>query len=308
MKVSVEGDGLHVDYTGTAPQSQGPLAVSLALAHCFAFMGVKAALDPKGPINSGCFRPIRVTVPEGTMLNAKPPAAAGGMAEIGQAAIFTMAALAELVPHRVSAEEGAGANHQNLTGMDPRSEDPHRFIYYDYPSGGGREGKDGLDFVRTLRSGNVNIQSIEVLENLFPVLFHRHELRQDSGGPGRFRGGMGVTREYSTPSDGSFSILSDHAFVPPAGLFTGHPGGPTRWEVVRGGSTNTISPQFGSKVTAFPIQAGDILRISTQGGGGYGDPLERDPFRVQEDVTDGKVSPDRRTGPMAWSWTPARRR
>ena len=292
VKVSVEEDSLHVDYTGTAPQSQGPLNVGLALAHCFAFMGVKAALDPKGHINSGCFRPIRVTAPEGSMLNARAPAPAGGMAEVGQASIFTMAALSRLVPHQVSAEEGAGANHQNLSGMDLRFEDPHRFIYYDYPSGGGggRVDKDGLDFVRTLRSGNVNAPSIEVLENLFPILYHRHELRQDSGGPGRFRGGMGIVREYRIPSESSLSILSDHAFVPPAGIFGGHPGAVTRWQVIREGKTSTISPQLGSKITAFPLQAGDILHISTQGGGGYGDPLERDPYRVREDVLNEKVS------------------
>ena len=292
VNVSVEEDSLHVDYTGTAPQSQGPLNVGLALAHCFAFMGVKAALDPKGPINSGCFRPIRVTAPEGSMLNARPPAPAGGMAEMGQASIFTMAALSKLMPDKVSAEEGAGANHQNLSGTDLRFDDPHRYIYYDYPSGGGggRADKDGLDFVRSIRSGNVNAPSIEVLENLFPILYHQHELRQDSGGPGRFRGGMGVVREYLIPSESDLSILSDHAFVPPAGIFGGYPAATARWQVVREGKTISITPRLGSKITAFPLQTGDILRISTQGGGGYGDPLERDPSRVREDVLNEKVS------------------
>lgn len=294
VAISVEGDGLHVDYTGTAPQSQGPLNVSLALTHCFAFMGVKAALDPHGPINSGCFRPIAVTVPEGTMLNARPPAPAAGMAEMGQAAIFTMVALSKLAPQHVSSEEGAAGNHQNCAGDDLRFEDPHRYIYYDYPGGGGggRANKDGLDFVRTLRSGNVNIQAIEVLENLFPLLFHRHELRQDSGGPGKHRGGMGIVREYRVPTDGSYSILGDHGVVPPAGLYGGHPAAPSRWEVTREGEVITISPQFRSKVTAFPLKAGDIIRISTQGGGGYGDPLERDPAQVREDALDRKVSPE----------------
>ena len=114
VTVTCEGETLHVDYTGTAPQSQGPLNVGLALAHCFAFMGVKAALDPKGPINSGAFRPIQVTVPEGTMLNAKAPAPAGGMAEVGQAAVYTMVAVSLLHPDTTLAEEGAGANHQEF--------------------------------------------------------------------------------------------------------------------------------------------------------------------------------------------------
>ena len=292
VRVTVEGDSLHVDYTGTALESKGPLNVGLALAHCFAFMGVKAAIDPSGPINTGCFRPIRVTAPKGTMLNASNPSPAGGMAEVGQTAIYTMVALSKLAPDHVSAEEGSGANHQNLAGTDLRFDDPHRFIYYDYPSagGGGRVDKDGLDFVRNLRSGNVNIQSIEVLENLFPVFFHKHELRQDSGGPGRFRGGLGGIREYRTPSDGVFSMLSDHAIVPTAGLFGGHSGALGKWEVVREGQTMNVSPTYGSKSTAFPIKAGDTLRASTFGGGGYGDPLERELSRVREDVIDGKVS------------------
>ena len=292
VQITMNGDSLHVDYTGTAVESQGPLNVGPALAHCFAFMGVKAALDPSGPINSGCFRPIQVTAPPGTMLNASAPSAAGGMAEVGQAAIYTMVALSKLAPQHVSAEEGAGSNHQNLSGVDMRFDDPHRFIYYDYPSGGGggRSTKDGLDFVRNLRSGNVNIQSIEVLENLFPVFFHRHELRQDSGGPGRFRGGMGAIREYQTPADGVFSMLSDHAVVPTAGLHGAHPGALGKWEVIRQGEVMPVSRQLRSKATAFPIRAGDIIRLSTFGGGGYGDPLMREPSRVREDVVDGKVS------------------
>ena len=292
VQITVNEDSLHVDYTGTAPETQGPINVGLALAHCFAFMGVKAALDPSGPINSGCFRPIEVTAPRGTMLNASAPSAAGGMAEVGQAAIYTMIALSKLAPQHVSAEEGSGANHQNLGGVDMRFDDPHRFIYYDYPSGGGggRSSKDGLDFVRNIRSGNVNVQSIEVLENLFPVFFHRHELRQDSGGPGQFRGGMGAIREYQTPSDGVFSMLSDHAVVPTAGLYGAQPGALGKWEIIRQGEVNPISPEFGSKSTAFPIQTGDTIRLSTFGGGGYGDPLEREPSRVREDVVDGKVS------------------
>ena len=83
VQITVKEDSLHVDYTGTALETQGPLNVGLALAHCFAFMGVKAALDPSGHINSGCFRPIEVTAPKGTMLNASAPSAAGGMAEVG---------------------------------------------------------------------------------------------------------------------------------------------------------------------------------------------------------------------------------
>ena len=292
VTITTEGDNLHVDFSGTAVQSKGPLNVSLVLAHCFALIGVKAALDPSGPINAGCFRPIRVTAPSMSMLNAKAPAAAGGMGEVGQAAIFVLVALSKLVPHQVSAEEGASGNHQNLANTDIRVEGGRPFIYYDYPSGGGggRSDKDGLDSVRSLRSGNGNISSIEVLENLFPIIFSRYELQQDSGGPGEFRGGLGVIREYRVPSDGTLSVLSDHAIIPPAGIFGGYSGAPSRWEVVRKDRVLEISQEFLSKVTAFPIQSNDLVSMSTPGGGGYGDPLKREPWRVRADLIDGKVS------------------
>jgi N-methylhydantoinase B len=122
VAITIKGDTATVDFTGTAEQSKGPINVGLAMARCFAFMGLKAALDPDGPINSGSFRPIQVVAPSGSMLNARPPAAMGGMGELGQASIYTMIALADLTPASVSAEDGAGANHQNLSGTDARND------------------------------------------------------------------------------------------------------------------------------------------------------------------------------------------
>lgn len=292
VRTTVLHDSIHIDYTGTAKESQGPINVSEALAHCFAFMGVKASLDPHGSINSGSFRPITVTVPENSMLNASAPAPAAGTGELGQTAIFVMQALSNVAPDTVSAGEAGSANHQNLFGFDNRHDMPKRYIYYDYPGGGGggRSTKDGLDFVRSLRSGNVNIQPVEVLESLFPIIFNKYELLRDSGGPGKFRGGMGVIREYQTPSSGNISFLGDHAIVPPTGISLGYAGSAAKWELVRSGKTQLISPTFRSKVTGFVIKNNDIIRISTQGGGGYGDPLAREPEMVLEDYLEDKVS------------------
>ena len=293
VTITIKEDSILVDYTGTAKQSLGPMNVGLAVGMHYPFVGVKSALDPKGPVNHGCFRPIETIIPEGTMLNARPPAAVAGQGELGQAAILTMVALAKLVPFQISAEEGASANHQTYSGMDLRIPDhERRFIYYDVPSAGGgaRVNKDGLDYVRSVRIGNTNVPSIEVLENIFPFQFQRHELRQNSGGPGKFRGGLGGIREYLAPVDGVFSMLSDNSLVPCAGVFGGESGAPMRFEVVRNGELSPISPDFGSKGTAFPIKAGDVIRISSPGGGGYGDPLERDASMVMQNVLDEKVS------------------
>ncbi len=293
VTITIKEDSILVDYTGTAKQSLGPMNVGLAVGMHYPFVGVKSALDPKGPVNHGCFRPIETIIPEGTMLNARPPAAVAGQGELGQAAILTMVALAKLVPFQISAEEGPSANHQTYSGMDLRIPDhERRFIYYDVPSAGGgaRVNKDGLDYVRSVRIGNTNVPSIEVLENIFPFQFQRHELRQNSGGPGKFRGGLGGIREYLAPVDGVFSMLSDNSLVPCAGVFGGESGAPMRFEVVRNGELSPISPDFGSKGTAFPIKAGDVIRISSPGGGGYGDPLERDASMVMQNVLDEKVS------------------
>ena len=288
--VTIHGDALNVDFTGTAPQRKGCINISAAVAEGFAFMGIKAALDPKGPVNAGCFRPIEVIAPQGSCRNANPPAACGGLAELGQAVIITMVAMSGLVPDQISAEEGASANHQNYDGVDSRT-GGGRFVFYDAIScgGGARRNKDGMDFVRTIRSGNYTMMSIESLENIFPIVFERQQLRRDSGGAGRFRGGLGLERDYRVLESGVISVLGDHAFLPPAGLEGGGRGAPTRWEVVRPDGVVPVSPQFRSK-GALPVRIGDVIRVSTPGGGGWGHPCDRDPERVRDDVMDDKIS------------------
>ncbi len=290
--VRIEDGGVTVDYTGSSPQTGGPNNVTLPMGASYGFMGVKAALDPSGPINSGYLRPIRTIVPEGTILNAMAPAAAGGQQEVGQAAISAMVALAEVVPERVSSEEGSSTHHMTCSGADTRFGSPRPFIFYGSDPGGGgaRADRDGMDYVRPIRSGNTNARGIEVLERAYPLTFLGMSLRSDSGGPGRFRGGLGTVREYRIPSDGTFSLMGEHAMIPPAGVFGGYPGALARFEVLRDGETVPISPVHGSKATAFPLKAGDVLRICSQGAGGWGDPLEREPGRVLDDVLDGRVS------------------
>ena len=291
--VRIEDGGVVVDYTGSSPQTAGPNNVTLPMGASYGFMGVKAALDPSGPINSGYLRPIQTIVPEGTILNARPPTAVGGQQEVGQAAISAMVALAEVVPERVSSEEGSSTHHMTCSGTDTRFGEPRRFIFYGSDPGGGgaRADRDGMDYVRPIRSGNTNARGIEVLERTYPLTFLGMSLRRDSGGPGRFRGGLGTVREYRTPSDGLFSLMGEHAMIPPAGIFGGYPGALSRFEVLRDGEIVPVSPVHGSKATAFPLNAGDVLRICSQGAGGWGDPLERDPQRVLDDVLDGRVSP-----------------
>jgi N-methylhydantoinase B len=292
VAVTVDGDRIFVDYSGTSAQSAGPANITEALANGYAFIGVKAALDPQGPINGGVFRAIRVLAPPGSMVNARAPAAAAGTGEVGQSAIAPMIALSALVPDRVSAEDSASANHAYFSGSLRQSGEPKRFIYYDYPSkgAGARARKDGVDAIRDIRGGYVTAQSIEVLEQRFPVRFVRYQLRTNSGGAGRHRGGLGVVREYRVLVDGTFCMLSETAMMPLAGLDRGHAGATARWEFVRDGHASLISEEFGGKCSPTPVRAGDVVRISSQGGGGWGDPVERPLEDVLEDVRNGKVS------------------
>jgi N-methylhydantoinase B len=292
VRITVAGDRLLVDYTGTSAQSAGPANITEALANGYAFIGVKAALDPQGAINGGVFRAISVLAPEGSMMNARPPAAAAGTGEVGQSAIAPMIALSNVVPERVSAEDSASANHAYISGQDARRGIVKRFIYYDYPSkgAGARSCKDGVDAIRDIRGGYVTAQSIEVLEQRFPVLFRRYAFRTDSGGAGRYRGGLGVVREYETLVDGIFSMLSETAIVPLSGLYGGHGGTPARWELVRGGRVSFLSEELRGKCAPMPVRRGDVIRISSQGGGGWGDPLERSLDAMLDDVRNGKVS------------------
>ena len=147
-----------------------------------------------------------------------------------------------------------------------------------------------MDFVRSLTLGNVISESLETLEGLFPLYFYRDEFRQNSGGPGKFRGGLGVVREYQSYSEGVISLLGERSFIPPSGIFSGESGSAAHWDFVHHGKVVPISPKFGSKVNMAPFTTEDIIRSSTQGGGGYGDPLERQPAMVRSDVLDGKVS------------------
>jgi N-methylhydantoinase B len=290
--VTVAGDEITVDFTGSSEQRPGCTNTGLGVSTGYAFMAVKASLDPKGPLNGGTLRPMKVVVPEGTCLNSKPPAACGGLGELGQIMLITMVALSGLVPHHISTEEGASANHQNFDGTDPRN--GNRFVFYDALSGGGgaRATKDGMDFVRTLRSGNFTMMSVETLEKMFPLVFVKQELRTDSGGPGQFRGGLGMFREYRALGDAVISVLGDHAHLAPAGVDGGMRGAPTRWQVRRkSGDIVPVSPRFRSK-GALQVAEGDVVRALTPGGGGWGDPILRDPEAVLVDVLRDKVSVD----------------
>ncbi len=294
-EIKLEGDHLTIDFSGSSPQTKGPLNAGPAVAPTGAFIILKSFLDPDGPINHGAFRPIHFINPEGSVLNARYPAPCGGFSEIRRCVeSAVMGALAKAIPDRVTGDIKGTANHVYISGADPQSGET--FIFYEYPAGGTgafNEG-DGNNTVRSFTEGDFgSIQPVESIENLFPLIVEKCELRTDSGGDGKTRGGLGLRREIKIlTEEASLSVLSDKNMIPPFGVLGGFWGAPNRFGVIR--KEKWIAPSsIPGKVTRFPLEQGDVVVMETSGGGGYGDPLERDPKKIQKDFGEGLLTKEK---------------
>ncbi|HEV8584542.1 MAG TPA: hydantoinase B/oxoprolinase family protein [Methylomirabilota bacterium] len=291
-RVVVAGDAITVDLAGTSPQTAGPTNVGPAMAPTGAFTIVKSFLDPGSEVNSGAFRPLTVLTPPGTIVNADPPAPCGGMVEVKYCVeSAVMGALAQALDGQVAGDLKGGGNHCYVGGPDARTGET--FIFYEYPAGGtgGFEGGDGSNSVRAwTESDMTTLQPIEAVEQLYPVRVESTSLRPDSGGPGRFRGGLGLTREVRVLAPrATLSVLAEKSVLPPFGVCGGAAGATNRFWVRRGGGAVHPSPIPG-KVGAFPLEPDDVFVMESSGGGGFGDPLERDPARVAADLAQGYVT------------------
>jgi N-methylhydantoinase B len=292
-EVIVAGDAITVDLTGTSPQTAGPTNVGPAMAPTGAFTIVKSFLDPGSDVNSGAFRPLTVITPPGTIVNADPPAPCGGMVEVKFCVeTAVMGALAQALGGRVTGDLKGGGNHCYVGGPDPRTGET--FIFYEYPAGGtgAYAGGDGNNTVRAwTESDMTTLQPIEAVEQLYPVRVERTALREDSGGPGRWRGGLGLTREVRIRASGTrLSVLAEKAVLPPFGVCGGASGATNHFWIRRSGRAVEPSPLPG-KVSGFPVEPEDVLVMDSSGGGGFGDPLARDPAAVAADLAEGYVTP-----------------
>ena len=289
VTVSIEGDGIRFDYSGTSPQVEGPVNAPLGVTLAGVFFTLISVTDPTIPVNDGCFRPIGLHVPEGCMMNpVRPAPVAGGNVETSQRNVdVLMKALAEAVPEKVPAASQGTMNNVSIGGI---REDGTPWTFYETIGGGsgGRPGSDGVDGVHVNMTNTMNTP-IEALEAYLPLRFEGYALRADSGGPGRWRGGCGIERSWTLRSlKATLSILAERTKIPPWGLHGGLPASLGVYELVRGDGSVERLP---SKCT-IPLKQGDRLIIRTPGGGGYGSPLERPPDLVLKDVVNGLVSLD----------------
>jgi N-methylhydantoinase B len=277
VAVTIDGGSVDVDFAGTAEQVAGNLNAPRPVAKSAVYFVIRCVTDPEIPPNEGCYDPVSISVPEGSLLDPRPPAAVvGGNVETSQRvtdAVFS--AFADAAPDRVPAQ-GQGTMNNLIVGG--RTDE---FSYYETIGGGfgARPTKDGMDGVQVGMTNTLNTP-VEALETEYPLYVRRYALRPDSGGAGRYRGGLGLERSVRLEADATVSLLTERRRHAPAGLDGGGAG-------VTG--ENLVDGEPVGAKTTIEAAAGTTVTIRTPGGGGYGDPARRDPDAVAADVADGKV-------------------
>ena len=292
LKLTVANDEIHADFTGCAPQVLGPANLGPAPATTATFTMTKALLDPSGPINAGALRPLKVTAPLGTVVNARSPAACGAIGEVRRALeALVVGTLGKAVPDRLVGDLKGASNITSVSGRHPGA--TRDFLFAEFPAGGtgATASVDGNNTMRNFAEGDISsIQPIEAAELNCPLRILRMTLREDSGGAGQQRGGLGLQREICLLAPhAQLSVLSDKNIIPPYGVRGGGAGGRNRFTVKRNG-TEIEPSMLPGKITGFALREGDIVIERTAGGGGYGDALARKPAAVAHDVHCGYVS------------------
>jgi N-methylhydantoinase B/oxoprolinase/acetone carboxylase alpha subunit len=264
--VTRDADGLAVDFTGTDPQQLGNVNAVEAVTVSAVVYAVRAALAPDVPANGGSLRPLRVHAPAGTVVAARPPAAvAAGNVEVSQrVADVCLGALAQAVPRRVAAA-GQGTMNNVILGGDG-------WVYYETLAGGqgARPDRAGMSGVHTAMTNTKNTP-VEALERAYPLRVRRLRLRRDSGGAGRYRGGDGIERDLEVLVPATLSLITERRDSRPWGLAGGGPGAPGENWLLPAGDT-ARAERLPDKCTR-PLRPGDVVRILTPGGGGWGTPV-----------------------------------
>lgn len=284
VAVTVRDGTIEFDLAGTDPQLKGPLNCVPSGSQAAAYFAVRVLTDATIPTNGGCFRPVTLKLPKGSLVNPEEPAPVNARTStIKRIATCMVSALAEVLPDRVSAP---AAGTLLVVAFAGRRASGERFIVGELIAGGSGAGRDrdGVDVVDTDASNCMNLPA-EALEMDAPLRLNRVALRPDSGGAGEYRGGLGVIREYEVLADDvSFTHRGERHFSAAPGLCGGLPGASAHSVIVRTDGRTEVIPSKALTV----LNKGDRVIVETPGGGGYGDPRAR--RLVQDDVANGKVS------------------
>jgi N-methylhydantoinase B len=286
VAVTVHGSELSVDFSGTSPQVKGAINCVLSFTRSSVYACVRCLLPKTLPNNEGYFRAIKVIAPPGTIVNPLPPAPVAARGLTGyRIANAVMGALAQVAPESVPACESGGDTGISLGGYDAQR---RAFVFLEFLvcSWGGRPFADGIDGVSSMVVNFSNYPA-EVIEREYPLRIEQYGFVADSGGPGKFRGGLALVRRYRfLEESGTFQIRSDRSRFAAYGLAGGGPGRLSRNVLNPGPHERVLPPK-----TTLHVTRGDVLLHELAGAGGWGDPLERDPQAVLADVGNDKVTP-----------------
>ncbi len=299
VAVTIDGDEAVIDYTGTAPQTRGPINTTYVVAASAAYNAIFQIIGPHVPRNGGTYRPITIVAPPGSAVNVTYPGpSVGGQTETHPRLLDMIegGALSQALPERVAAAGGGSSCNFLFGGVHPETGEYYAHYHFEGIGWGGRYATDGNES-QCVPHGNCQNTPVEILETRYPLLHECYALRTDSGGAGRTRGGRGTRRMFTIrASEMRVSALFDRTDSRPWGLFGGLEGDNARVLVRRAGESDfrTFAEAFGkisaSKFTNVILREGDEVLIDSPGGGGYGPPLERATGLVAKDVSFGAVS------------------
>ena len=289
VRITVADDEIEFDFAGTDPQVEGNNNVTMAGLQASCLYCVKVLIDPECPQNHGMLDPITIKAPEGSVVNAVFPAASAARAQTAQRIVdCVLGAFADACPERIIAA-GNGAN--TSAAFFGQSQTGKYYVYLETLGGGAgaRAYKDGTDGVQVHMTNTSNLP-IEALETEYPLMIERYEFVQDSGGSGKYRGGLGVRRDYRPIGHTmTFSGQGERFRNQPWGIFGGGAGAAGKFTLIH---DNGEEKRLANKPAALKLDENAIISVVTAGAGGYGDPAERAEASLREDVESGKFSSD----------------
>ena len=286
VKVTVKGEEITVNFTGTSPQMGGALHTNYWFTASLSYAALRTVLPADTPNNVGFYRPITVIAPEGCWVNPRYPAAVGGRGQGGyRVRTVVTGALTTLYPDRMPACPGGNEFGLSVTGT---TTDQKRFLHVEFHNVTGRGGgpdADGQD-AGPYWLGNMANTSVEIIEAENPLLIDEYGFLPDTGGPGKYRGALGLVRQYRLLAENAIvQLRADRHIYPCWGIFGGKPGGLSHSYFVRNGEREEAPSKF-----VRPMKRGETFRAEMAGSGGYGDPMQRDAQAVAEDVRQEKIS------------------
>ena len=288
VKVIVKGDSMTIDLSRMSPQVRGPINSGVAAGRSAARLALKYLVASDVMANDGCFKPLEVILPPGTLVSAAEPAPMSWWQTPLLTLIDTvLLAMSKAIPDKIPAGHYSDISAMLMTGWDPRTKRAFTNIEPVAGGWGARPNGDGPSATFTIGHGDTFNIPVEVLETRYPLMIERYGLRQESGGVGKYRGGLGMERVYRVLDNGVFNGLSERSKCPPWGLKSGEAAASGEISIQRAKSKKI---EIYSKVTGLKLTKDDQLFFRTGGGGGFGDPLQRAPERVAEDVKLGFVS------------------